>query len=134
MASHVAVDLTKVTGIRAINFNEVDLLTCFANDYGYVQVFEKAVEFYGDAGDLLILVSSNGSLKNVVYAARHAKELKMGIIIFCGFNSDNPLRQLGDINFWVDTKAYNILEMTYHFWLLAIVDFIIGKIKYSSSR
>jgi D-sedoheptulose 7-phosphate isomerase len=43
MASHVAVDLTKATGIRAINFNEVDLLTCFANDYGYVQVFEKAV-------------------------------------------------------------------------------------------
>ncbi|SVC43243.1 uncharacterized protein METZ01_LOCUS296097, partial [marine metagenome] len=80
MASHVAVDLTKVTGIRAINFNEVDLLTCFANDYGYMQVFEKAVEFYGDAGDLLILVSSSGSLKNVVYAARHAKELKMGII------------------------------------------------------
>ena len=91
------------------------MLTCFANDYGYMQVFEKAVEFYGDAGDLLILVSSSGISKNVVYATRHAKELKMCIIIFCGFNSDNPLRQLGDINFWVDTKVYNILEMTYHY-------------------
>ena len=35
MSSHVAVDLTKAAGIRAINFNEADLLTCFANDYGY---------------------------------------------------------------------------------------------------
>ena len=58
----------------------------------------------------------------------------MCIIIFCGFNSDNPLRQSGDINFWVDIKAYNILGMTYHFWLLAIVDFIIGRIKYSYSK
>ena len=61
MASHVSVDFTKAAGIRAINFNEADLLTCFANDYGYGQVFEKAVEFYGDEGDLLILISSSGS-------------------------------------------------------------------------
>jgi len=104
MASHVAVDLIKATGIRAINFNEVNLLTCFANEYGYVEVFETAVECYGDAGDLLILVSSSGSSKNMVYSARHTKELKMNIIIFSGFNRDNPLRQLGNINFWVDTK------------------------------
>ena len=65
--------------------------------------------------------------------ARHAKELKMGIIIFCGFNSDNPLLQLSDINFWVDSKAYNIVEMTHHIWLLALVDYIIGHIEYSAS-
>ena len=35
MASHCAVDLTKNAGIRAINFNEADLITCLANDYGY---------------------------------------------------------------------------------------------------
>ena len=35
MASHVAVDFTKAAGIRAINFNEADLITCFSNDYGY---------------------------------------------------------------------------------------------------
>ena len=30
MASHVSVDLTKMCNIRAINFNEADLLTCFS--------------------------------------------------------------------------------------------------------
>ena len=35
MASHVAVDFTKQGGIRTVNFNEYDLITCFANDYGY---------------------------------------------------------------------------------------------------
>ena len=33
MASHVAVDFTKTAGIRAVNFNEADLITCFSNDY-----------------------------------------------------------------------------------------------------
>jgi D-sedoheptulose 7-phosphate isomerase len=133
MASHVAVDFTKAAGIRAINFNEADLLTCFANDYGYEWVFEKAVEFYGDSGDLLILISSSGSSANVLNAAKRAKELNMCVLTFSGFKSDNPLRKLGDINFWVDSKAYNIVEMTHHIWLLAIVDYIIGDIEYSAS-
>ena len=41
MASHVSVDLTKICKIRAINFNEADLLTCFANDYGYENWVQK---------------------------------------------------------------------------------------------
>ena len=37
IASHCAVDLTKAAGLRSINFNEADLITCFANDYGYAE-------------------------------------------------------------------------------------------------
>ena len=133
MASHVSVDFTKVAGVRAINFNEADLITCFANDYGYEKVFEKAIEFYGDAGDLLILISSSGSSENVVNAAQLANELDISVITFTGFKNDNPLRNLGDINFWVDCKSYNIVEMTHHIWLLSIVDYIVGKTEYPAS-
>ena len=35
IASHFSVDLTKNASIRCINFNEADLITCFANDYGF---------------------------------------------------------------------------------------------------
>ena len=35
MASHTAVDLTKNARVRAISFNDADLITCFANDFGY---------------------------------------------------------------------------------------------------
>ena len=133
MASHVSVDFTKVAGIRAINFNEADLITCFSNDYGYEKVFEKAIEFYGDKGDLLILISSSGSSENVVNAAQLANELGISTITFTGFKNGNPLRKLGDINFWVDCKSYNIVEMTHHIWLLSIVDYIVGKIEYPAS-
>ena len=133
MASHVSVDLTKVAGIRAINFNEPDLLTCFANDYGYDKVFEKAIEFYGDKGDILILISSSGSSDNVINAAKYANQSDISVITFTGFMKDNPLCNQGKINFWLDSKAYNIVEMTHHIWLLSIADFIVGDIYYSAS-
>ena len=128
IASHVSVDFTKAAGIRAINFNEADLLTCFSNDYGYDRVFEKAIEFYGDEGDLVILISSSGSSANIVNAAERAKSLNMSLITFSGFDSNNELCKLGDFNFWVDSKAYNIVEMTHHIWILAIVDYITGDV------
>ncbi len=130
MASHVAVDLTKNAGIRAINFNEADLLTCFANDYGYEHWVSQALKFYADKGDLAILISSSGSSKNILNGVKTAKELGLQVMTFSGFNPENPLRKSGDINFYVDSKGYNIVEMSHHVWLLAIVDKIIGKIEY----
>ncbi|MBT6113898.1 MAG: SIS domain-containing protein, partial [Candidatus Marinimicrobia bacterium] len=85
MASHVAVDFTKQGGIRAINFNEADLITCFSNDYGYEHWVSKAIEFYGDEGDLAILISSSGNSENIVNAAKTAKSMGMTVITFTGF-------------------------------------------------
>lgn len=130
MASHVAIDLTKNAGIRTINFNEADLLTCFANDYGYEHWVTQAIKFYADEGDLAVLISSSGSSKNIVNGAKTAKELGLKVITFSGFRTDNALRECGDLNFYVDSKGYNIIEMTHHVWLVALVDRIIGKIEY----
>jgi D-sedoheptulose 7-phosphate isomerase len=134
MASHISVDLTKNAGIRSINFNEPDLITCFANDYGYEHWLEKAVEFYGDKGDVFIGISSSGSSENILNGCRAAREKKFSkVITFSGMNSENILRKLGDINLWVNSKAYNHIENIHQFWLLAIVDVIIGKTVYSSN-
>jgi D-sedoheptulose 7-phosphate isomerase len=132
IASHVSVDLTKNANIRSINFNEADLITCFANDYGYERWVEKAIDFYADKKDVLILISSSGKSKNMINACVSAKNKNLSkIITFTGHNKDNPLSQLGDINFWIDSKAYNFVENTHQVWLLTIVDLIIGKREYS---
>ena len=128
MSSHVCVDLTKAASIRAVNFNEADLITCFANDYGYEQWVSKALEAYSDPSDLAILISSSGKSKNIINAAETAKKIKLSVITFSGFLSDNPLRKLGDLNLWLDSPEYNIVEMTHHVWLVAIIDYLI-KIK-----
>ena len=125
MASHVTVDFTKAAGIRAVNFNEADLITCFANDYGYEHWVEKALEAYADPGDLAILISSSGKSLNIVKGVEKAKNMGLSVITVSGFLFDNPLRKLGDLNLWVDSTEYNIVEMTHHVWLVAIIDYLI---------
>ena len=75
IASHVSVDFTKMCKIRAVNFNEADLLTCFSNDYGYENWVKKALSSYADRGDLLICISSSGESKNIIKGAKFAKKL-----------------------------------------------------------
>ena len=132
MASHVSVDLTKQAGIRTVNFNEADLITCFANDYGYENWVTKAIEFYGDEGDVAILISSSGKSNNIINAASQANKMGIHVITLTGFKQDNPLKKLGELNFWLDSRAYNIIENTHQIWLLMVCDLIIGEIEYSA--
>ena len=132
IASHVSVDLTKNASIRAVNFNEADLITCFSNDYGYERWVEKAIDFYADVKDVLILISSSGKSLNMINACKAARNKKISkIITFTGHDKNNPLSKHGDINFWINSKAYNFVENTHQVWLLTIVDLIIGKREYS---
>jgi len=133
ISSHFSVDLTKNAGLRCINCNEADLITCFANDYGFERWIEKAVDFYGDEGDLLIVISSSGSSENMLNGVKAARKGKFkGIVTLSGFAEDNPLCQLGDINLWINSRAYNFVENIHQIWLLAIVDLIIGNREYSA--
>jgi D-sedoheptulose 7-phosphate isomerase len=50
-----------------------------------------------------------------------------------GQENSNPVSKLGDVNLWVNSKAYNFIENTHQIWLLTIVDLIIGKREYPSN-
>ena len=134
IASHFSVDLTKNARIRCVNFNEADLITCFANDYGFDNWMKEAVNFYGDEGDILIAISSSGKSKDILNACIAARENEFSkIVTFSGFEKNNKLKKCGDLNFWVDSRAYNMIENTHQFWLLAVVDLIIGKSEYPAN-
>jgi len=60
------------------------MLTAWANDYDYETVFERQVEAYGQAGAVLIGLSTSGNSKNVLKACAKAKEMGMGIIGMTG--------------------------------------------------
>ncbi len=132
ISSHISVDLTKNAKIRSVNFNEADLITCFSNDYGYQKVFSKSLEFYADKGDIVIIISSSGKSKNLIEAAKFCKKNNIQLFTFTGFSKSNPLRKMGSINLWVNSRAYNIVENIHQIWLLSIVDRIIGRTEYSA--
>tara|TARA_B100000787_G_C16052874_1_gene232079 strand:+ start:121 stop:687 length:567 start_codon:yes stop_codon:yes gene_type:complete len=133
IASHVSVDMTKNAKLRCLNFNEAGLITCFSNDYGFEHWIQKAVDFYGDEGDVLILISSSGKSENMINAVKAARSRSFSsVITLTGFDKNNPLTKLGNINLWVDSNAYNFVENIHQIWLLTIVDLLIGKREYSA--
>ncbi|MFN0116730.1 MAG: SIS domain-containing protein [Elusimicrobiota bacterium] len=127
ISSHAAVDFTKTAAVRAINFNEGDLITCLGNDYGYEWWVQKAIEFYADPGDVIVLISSSGKSPNIINAAKYAKEKGFKLATFSGFAQTNPLNQLGNLNFWVNSQQYNVIENTHLIWILAVCDIVIAE-------
>lgn len=130
IASHGAVDFTKQGRVRGVDFNEPNLITAFANDYGFAAYLAKAVEFYADDGDGLVLISVSGRSANIVEAARCAKSRGIAVVSFTGSEADNPLRAASDIGFWVDSRAYNVVECTHMIWLTTVIDMLVGVAEY----
>lgn len=125
IASHFSMDLTNNSKIRCYNYNDSSLITCFANDFKYENWISKVIEKYGNKNDLLILVSSSVESKNMLNAAKAAKKKKFSkIITFTGFNFKNSLKKKGDINVWINSKLYNVVENSHQFLLLLLVDMI----------
>ena len=127
IASHVSVDFAKVANVPSATFNNSNLITCFANDYGYENWVVEAIKAYTNKNDILILISSSGTSKNIVNAAQYCKYEKIDFITLSGFNKDNPLSKLGNINFHIDSNVYNFIEMSHHIILLALVDMVAKK-------
>ena len=127
IASHFSVDMTKTGNVRCVNFNESDLLTCFSNDYGYENWVKEALRFYSDTGDLVVLISSSGKSKNMINAAKFLKSKNNRLVTFTGFYGKNNLSKLGNLNFVVNSKTYNIIENIHQYWLLLLVDILSKK-------
>lgn len=113
IASHMAVDFWKNAGIRAVAFNDSSLLTCISNDYGYEHVFEKPIEMFAEPADTLIAISSSGQSENILRGVSAAKKRSLKVLTLSGFNKDNPLRELGDINFYVPSESYGHVEIVH---------------------
>ena len=69
--------------------------------------------------------------KNIINGCAAAKKKKFSkIITLTGHSINNPVMKKGDINLWINSKAYNFIENIHQFWLLLLVDLVIGKTEY----
>lgn len=111
ITSHLAVDFWKNGKIKATAFNDSSLLTCISNDYSFQDVFAKPIEMFGEAGDVLIAISSSGSSANILNAVTAAEKNGCSVITLSGFAVDNKLRKIGDVNFFVPAFSYGFVEV-----------------------
>tara|TARA_B100001057_G_scaffold494743_1_gene591977 strand:+ start:223 stop:774 length:552 start_codon:yes stop_codon:yes gene_type:complete len=122
IASHVSVDFAKVARVPSSTFNNANLISCFANDYGYENWVTEAIKAYAKKNDMFILISSSGTSKNIVNAAKYCKNNSIDLVTLSGFKKNNPLSKLGKINFHIDSNQYNFIEMSHHIILVYFVD------------
>jgi len=127
IASHQAVDFWKNAEVPSLCFNDPALLTCMGNDFGYAHVFEKPVEMFMEGRDILFAISSSGASENILRAAVAAKGKRAGIITLSGFKASNPLRHLGDLNFYVPASKYGHVEVVHHSICHCILDTLVLK-------
>jgi D-sedoheptulose 7-phosphate isomerase len=113
IASHMQNDLCKAVGMRALVFTEQPLLTALSNDDTYQAAYESLMNLWADSADLLIAISSSGRSENILRCARAARKAGCRIVTLSGFAADNPLRSLGDVNFYVPSDSYGHVELAH---------------------
>ena len=126
ICSHQAFDYWKNGNIRAMSLNDPSLLTGSANDFGYPDVFAKPIEMFATPQDVIIAISSSGQSPNILNAARAGQAKGCAIVTMSAFKSDNPLRNLGDVNIYLDTMMYGYAELGHETILHTILDYHIS--------
>ena len=122
VASHTVTDFLNKGKLSASTIHEPALLTCMTNDYGYEEAFTRILSTIAGKGDMLFAISSSGQSVNIHNAVKRMQELEGTVISLSGFRYDNPLRLLGDLNFWIDSTDYGVVEMGHLFLLHHIAD------------
>jgi D-sedoheptulose 7-phosphate isomerase len=125
IASHMATDWCRNAERPARAYNDIAWLTATANDAGVHRMFADAVKACVNVSDTVVLISASGRSPNILEAAKEAQLLGCFLVTLSGMAHDNPLRSLGDVNIYVPSPSYGIVETVHaailHAWLDAFV-------------
>lgn len=102
-ASHMTNDLTKCTIVegrrrfRAVALTDnVAVMTAFANDQSYEDIFVEPLRAHLDARDVVVALSGSGNSPNVLRAIAYAKEAGALTVGLCGA-AGGRLAELADL-------------------------------------
>lgn len=103
--------------------SNVSLLTAYANDYGYDQVFSSQVKHHGSQGDILICISSSGSSPNIINAIEAGNDKGMHTISFTGFTGGKA-KTLSKHNLHINSNNYGVVEDCHQIVMHNLAQFI----------
>ena len=82
-------------GLAAIALTtDSSILTAIANDYGFDFIFSKQVQALGNAGDVLLAITTSGNSANVLEAVKAAHERDMIVVALTGRNGGKLAQML----------------------------------------
>ncbi len=96
---------------------DTSILTSVANDYTFDNIFTRQVEALVEESDILWAFSTSGTSKNIIAAAKLAREIGAAVISFTGI-SNSELERISDICLCADSKttarSQEIHQLAYH--------------------
>ena len=135
IADHLCCDWTKGTRIPhlpALRTHSLvsngALMTALANDYGYEETFSTQVEMFGEAGDILVAISSSGNSPNIVKAVAMAKKKGMKVLGLSGF-SGGKLSQDADISLHANFDNYGLVEDCHQMLMHVLSQYLVRRIE-----
>jgi D-sedoheptulose 7-phosphate isomerase len=115
-ASHFACDLAKGTRdggpptFKVLSLTDnIPVITAWANDRSYDDVFAEQLAALASPGDLLVAVSVSGTSRNVVAAAKMARSCGMTVVSLTG-RTGGKLASLSDVVVKVPSSGMELVE------------------------
>lgn len=83
--------------------SDIAALTCIANDFGYTEIYARQLKGLGNAGDLLIVLSTSGNSENVLKCLDVARQTKIITAALLG-KDGGEARGKSDFEIIIDSK------------------------------
>ena len=123
VAAHIAQDFLSKHKI-ALAVTDTAMLSCFANDFEYKNVFSKFLSHYASFETFVIIISSSGNSENILEAIQFCEENKISYGILTGFDSNNKARSKDKtyccFDYHVDSHDYGVVECVHQIFLHGI--------------
>jgi phosphoheptose isomerase len=101
----------------------MSMLTAIANDLSYDEIFFYQLKTLANLGDALLTISASGNSENVVKAATWARENKMEVIAFTGFEGGR-MADLATVHLHVEADNYGVIEDVHQSLMHMLAQFI----------
>lgn len=70
--------------LPALAISDASHISCVGNDYGFEYIFSRFIEGLGQAGDVLLGISTSGNSTNIINAVEAARAKGMHIVLLTG--------------------------------------------------
>jgi len=86
---------------------DTSTLTSIANDYHYNEVFAKQIRALGQAGDILLAITTSGNSPNILNAIKAAHDRAMQVIAMTGYDGGKIPGALQENDIEIRVPAYD---------------------------
>ncbi len=110
--------------LAALSISDPSHMSCVGNDYGYEFVFSRYLEAVGQAGDVLLAISSSGNSKNILKAIEVAKSKGITVVGLTGKNG-GKMAEVCDIEIRAPYSEYADRAQEIHIKCIhSLIDYI----------